>query len=305
MSRFIDVNLYFGEKKIRMTGVIAAVLILLIAGCLAVLVLKPGRGVYTVGKCQKLLTDNRYIIHAGGFIDDGDGNLLSYTNSREALANCYEKGNRISEFDFMLTADEQVVCAHDDEEDDGVDLWAYKVKNAGLKNNPPTLEMFVNANFDDALSTMTLDDLAAFMKDHPDFYVVTDVKDDNEKICGMIRENYPELTNSFIIQIYHPDEYNSIKRLGFNNIIYTLYRATEDELSTGELVEFVKSSRLSGVTFWTDFVTQRSESFEALKECQIPLFVHTVNDKDEMKKYIDLGITGIYTDVVEKEEQYY
>ena len=296
--------MYFGNKKIKATGVIAAALILFVAGCLAVLIFKPGRGPYTVGGCRKLLTEEKYIIHAGGLIDDGDGNMLSYTNSREALANCYEKGNRISEFDFMITSDGQVVCAHDDEDDDGMELWAYNVKNAGFPGNPPTLESFVNAKFGDSLSTMTLDDLAYFMKNHPDFYVVTDVKDDNEQVCALIRENYPELTNNFIIQIYHPEEYDRIKSLGFNYIIYTLYLSSEEELAKNRLMEFVDGSRLSAVTFWTGFVREYTDSFEALKESGIPLFVHTIDDREEMKKYLDLGITGIYTDVVDKEERY-
>ena len=303
MGRSVNIDIYIGDKKIRMTGIIVAALVLFIVACAAVLILKPGRGPYTVGGCRKLLVNERYIIHAGGIVDDGDGHELSYTNSREALANCYEKGNRISEFDFMLTCDEQVVCAHDDEEDDGMDLWAYNVKNAGFAGNPPSLESFINAKFGDSLSTMSLDDLAYFMKQHPDFYVVTDVKDDNEKICTLIREKYPELTNNFIIQIYHPDEYKAIKDIGFNYIIYTLYRAGEDELSADALTEFVNSSRLCGVTFWAVFPNQRTESFEALKECGVPLFVHTINDPKEMRSFIDLGISGIYTDVVNKEER--
>jgi hypothetical protein len=31
--------------------------------------------------------------------------------------------------------------------------------------------------------------------------------------------------------------------------------------------------------------------------------VHTVNDRDEMKKYFDMGVTGIYTDIANKEDQ--
>ena len=274
-----------------MTGIVVAALILAVVACAAVLVLKPGRGPYTVGGCRKLLVENRYIIHAGGNVETEEGNVLTYTNSREDLANCYETGNRIAEFDFMLTCDDEVVCAHNDEEDDGEDLWAYKVRGAGFPGNPPSLETFVNANFDGQLSTMTLDDLASFMQQHPDFYVVTDVKDDNDKICALIRQKYP-------------DEYKTIKNIGFNYIIYTLYRATEDELSADALTEFVNGSRLCAVTFWADFPSQRTESFEALKECGVPLFVHTINDPEEMRSFIDLGVSGIYTDVVNKEEQY-
>ena len=104
--------------------------------------------------------------------------------------------------------------------------------------------------------------------------------------------------------LFQDEIYKAIKDIGFNYIIYTLYRAGEDELSADALKKFVNSSRLCAVTFWADFPSQRTESFEALKECGIPLFVHTINDPKEMKSFIDLGISGIYTDVVNKEERY-
>ena len=302
MGRSVDVNLYIKEKKISVTYIVTAVMIIAVLAIVAVLVIFPGRGVLTVSQCRKFLTDNRYIIHAGGFIED-DGEILSYTNTRESVRNCYDTGNRISEFDLMITVDDRIVCAHDDEEE-GIN-WAYKVNGAGTPKCPPTCEAFINARYDDRLSTMSFDDLAAFMDDHPDFYVVTDVKDDNEQVCRLIKSSHPELMNNLIIQIYHEDEYDRIRDLGFNNIIYTLYRATDEELTPDALREFTKRTKLSGVTFWTDFPTSYVESFEVLKSCGIPLFVHTVNDKESMKSYIDMGITGVYTDVVNKEEQYY
>ena len=300
MSRSLEINLYIGKKKLRVTAVAIAALVIAAAAVIAVLVVFPARGVITVPQCRKLLTDNRYIIHAGGYIED-DGKLFSYTNSREALKNCYDSGNRISEFDLMITVDDQIVCAHDSE--DGV-TWAHNVKNAGTPNCPPTLEAFINAKYDDCLSTMSFEDLAVFMKDHPDFYVVTDVKDDNEGVCRLIKSSHPELMNNFIIQIYHEDEYDRIKDLGFNNIIYTLYRATDEELVADRLKAFTDRTKLSGITFWTDFPTQYQENFEMLKGSGIPLFAHTVNDEGEMKKFIDMGISGLYTDVTDKEKQY-
>ena len=301
MGRSVDVNLYIKEKKISVTYIVTAVMIIAVLAIIAVLIIFPGRGVLTVSQCRKLLADNRYIIHAGGYIED-DGKLFSYTNSREALRNCYDKGNRISEFDLMITADDQIVCAHDSE--DGV-TWAHNVKNAGTPNCPPSLEVFIDAKYDDCLSTMSFEDLAAFMKDHPDFYVVTDVKDDNAEVCRLIKASHPELMNNFIIQIYHEDEYDHIKALGFNNIIYTLYRATDEELTAPSLKAFTDRTRLSGITFWTDFPTSYAESFEVLKGSGIPLFAHTVNEEKEMKKFIDMGVTGLYTDVVDKEKQYF
>ncbi len=303
MSRYVDVDLYIGPKKVRLTGVIIFCAVIFLLFCIAELVLIPGRGIPTVKAGREMLTGERYIIHAAGYVTDPEGRKLSYTNSMEALQNCYDLGNRVVEIDLMSTSDDEIVCAHDNEDED-IKQWAYEVDDAGWMNNPPTKETFLAAKFAGTLTTMSLDDLAGFMKEHADLYVVTDVKDDNRDVCEAVRERYPELVNNFIIQIYHEDEYDRIRKYGFNNMIYTLYRATDEELEKDELIRFVRDSNLTGITFWAEYPDQYSETFEALKELGIPLFVHTINDKEDMKKYIDIGVSGIYTDVPEKGERY-
>ena len=302
MSGYVDVNLYIGNRKVGVTKLVIAAVLLFAAAVICVLVFIPGRGLLTVKQAQKMLTKERYIIHAGGFVEAPDGEMMSYTNSAEALENCYANGNRVSEFDFMITSDDRVICAHDSEEEGS---WAEGIEGAGYgPKYPATYDDFMAAKFNGVLTTMSLDDLAAFMYDHPDFYVVTDVKDENIEVCRMIRERHPKLVNNFIIQIYHPDEYEKVKAIGFTYIIYTLYRATEDELTKESLLRTIDETDLTGITFWEDFPEQYPESFDALLGSGLPLFVHTVNDRDRMKTFIDMGISGIYTDVVNKEEQY-
>lgn len=303
MSRYMDVDIYFGKKRVRLTGIIIFFGVLFVLAVAAVLIMIPGRGIPAVSKGRQMLVKDRYIIHAGGLVTDPDGRELSYTNSKEALNNCYECGNRIVEIDLMVTADDEVVCAHDNEDED-VKRWAHEVDDAGWQDNPPTLSTFLAANFAGTLSTMSLADLADFMTEHADLFVVTDVKDDNMGVLSVIREDYPDLVNNFIVQIYHEDEYDKVRKLGFNNIIYTLYRATDEELEKDELTAFVKKTNLTGVTFWAEYPDQYSETFEALKELKVPLLIHTINDKGEMEKYLKMGISGIYTDVVNEGERY-
>lgn len=303
MSKYVDVDVYIGKKRIRMTGIIVAAVLIFVLFCIAVIVCLPGRGIATVASGRKMIVNDRYIIHAAGAVTDEQGRELTYTNSVEALDNCYGNGNRICELDFMETSDDEVVCAHDYEEEDE-NGWAHGFAGLGDAVNPPTLEGFMSAKFEGTLTPMSLKDLAQFMNDHSDLYVVTDVKDNNERICRIIKEEYPKLVNNFIIQIYHEDEYDKVKKLGFNNIIYTLYRATDEELETDRLLGFVRDSNLTAVTFWEDYPTQYTDAFEELKTCGIPLCVHTVNDPDRMKSYIDMGIAGIYTDVVNPEDRY-
>ena len=105
-----------------MTGVIVAAVVLAILACICVILFIPPRGFRDLDDCREKLAQNRYIIHAGGYVTDPDGNVLSYTNTLDSLYNCYEQGTRISEFDLMRTSDGKIVCAHDSEEEDE---WAY------------------------------------------------------------------------------------------------------------------------------------------------------------------------------------
>lgn len=296
------VSIYFGKKKIGVTALVVAALVAFALFCAAVIIMTPPKGLVTIRGGQSLFTKDRYIIHAGGFVEGSDGQQLSYTNSREALQSCYDNGNRICEIDLMRTLDGKIVCAHDSDEEG---FWAYGVADAGTdKDHPAIFDEFMDSSFMGQLSTMSFDDLASFVKDHPDLYIVTDVKDDNISICRQIMEEHPELRDNMIIQIYHPDEYDKIVEAGFYYIIYTLYRATEDELKVDALKEFVESHNLIGVTFWSDYPSTNDDGFAMLKETKIPLFIHTINDKADMRRYIEMGISGIYTDVVNKEEQY-
>lgn len=302
MGRYVDVDLIAGKKKIGLSGIITVLAAAFVIFCLCVIILVPGRGFMTVSKARKGISEERYIIHAGGDVTDENGRVLSYTNSLEALNNCYEKGNRIAEFDFMITSDDKVVCAHNSDEEG---QWAHGISGAGYgPDYPATFSDFMNAKFEGSLTTMSLDDLAAFMIAHKDFVVVTDVKDDNEEVCRVIRRDYPDLTNSFIIQIYHPEQYEKIKALGFSNIIYTLYEATDEEFTVEAISDFLKKSRLVGVTVWKEMPEDYPDRFEALSASKIPICVHTVNDADEMKKYFDMGISAIYTDVTDKDARY-
>ena len=266
MSRYVDISICLGSKRIRVNNLIyVAAVAFTVIFAVAVFF---GKG--SVGRPM------RYIIHAGGQIDAG-GQMLSYTNSLEALENCYDNSNKFCEIDLMEDDDGSIICAHDKE---------------------------TASQFEGVLTLMSMDDLAGFMREHRDLSIVTDVKSDNVGVCRTISEMYPDLRDNLIVQIYHKDEYEPVRELGFSRIIYTLYNEGEDALEPESLEEFVSTSKLTGVTFWETFPEERQEAFETLKRLHVPLFVHTINDRDEMERFIGMGITGIYTDMVNASDRY-
>lgn len=226
--------------------------------------------------------DHAYIIHAAGEID-------SYfsTNSREALRNAYADGNRLIEIDFSFTADGIPVCIHD---------WNEAVLPGTIKHVPSTYDEFTANRIYGKFTPMTLEDVARFMTLYPDLFIITDVKDNNLGFCEYLAQYYPELSDRFIIQVYSENEYMSVLNLGFKKIIFTLYNLDwETKTSPYYLVAFSRQYPIFAFTFPHE-LCEIDEYVETMKSSEVPLFVHTVNDKELQKKYFDMGIDGIYTD---------
>ncbi len=226
-------------------------------------------------------TAHTYIIHAGGKI-----NGMSGTNSLEALENAYNNGNRYIELDFSFSSDLRPVCIHD---------WNH-LSYSGFDGIRPTYSEFSESTVYSTFTSLTLEDVAEYMNKHEDLYIITDVKDHNIYFSGILKREYPELCDRFIIQVYSEEQYDFVSKMGFENIIFSLYRLDYNkQMDTEYLVDFAKQNKLYGYTF--NAVLCDNEGYvKKLLEADIPLFVHTVNDKKQQQKYFDMGITGIYTD---------
>ena len=243
---------------------------------------------------RKEFYNSRYIVHAGGQLDNGDEEI-AYTNSYDTLDNLYSYGNRVSEFDFLYTSDGEIVCAHNEKES-----WA-----RGFPfSEAPALDEFLSSKSFEAFTPMSLAMLADYMEKHKDLLIVTDVKDDNVQFCEYLKSEYSKLMPQFIIQIYHEDEYEPIRNMGFENIIYTLYKAYGEELEPERLNNFLKDHDLTGVTFRGSWVEEFPEIYNAIASGGVPMYVHTGNDKKTMEEMFGRGISGIYTDVVDPSLRY-
>ncbi|MBR0093615.1 MAG: hypothetical protein IJP92_18160 [Lachnospiraceae bacterium] len=234
------------------------------------------------------------IIHAGGFIRvEPDGPEYSYSNSMDALVNGYSAGNHYTELDFILSADDHLICSHHDDMEK--EVWA-----VGLDATEPlTRDAFLNEKVYGAFQTMDIEMLADYMREHEDLYIITDIKSDvlsNTHGCAIIKDTCPDLIDRFIIQIYHEHEYEEVAALGFPYIIYTLYAATEKERAPEAVAAAAKNHELVGITFWSFWVDDW-DYFSALLATDVPLFVHTVNNPEEMSLRLEQGVSAIYTDL--------
>ena len=220
------------------------------------------------------------IAHAGGQIG-----ATTYTNSIEALDANYERRFRAFEIDFSWTSDHQLVCLHD---------WEQSFERSfGL---PPTGPIFLS-DFEQLVrdrSAYTKCSLTSFMQwfaDHPQALLVTDVKERNLDALKLISSNYPQFLTRIIPQIYQPSEYTIVRELGFEKIIWTLYKFSGGPLA---VLNAIQDMNLYAVTM--NIARAEQNLGQELSALGISSYVHTINDYADSLFFRSLGIDEFYTD---------
>lgn len=279
------------NRVLKQTAMI--LIMLLIMGVLAVVcAILPARDSVSTetAAIRSVIDKTGRIIHAGGFVQTADAGIARYTNSYEALVNMYEHGNRVCEIDIRETGDGILVCAHGDEE--------YLADGMNLPKDATEAE-FLSQKLFGSLQPMNVQMLAQFMRDHEDLLVITDIRGDVVEICGKLAREYPDLRNRFIVQIYHEAEYTPVKRIGFPHIIYTLYRAEDNERNLWEIAHFAQRHELVGVTIqYEQFYNWKNRI--AMNHCGTPFMFHTVNDEIEIAQMLAKPfVLGVYTDITD------
>ena len=242
---------------------------------------------YAFSELQRLVEPTfkvHRIAHAGGMVDNS-----TYTNSFEALNFNINKGFVYFELDFSFTLDNQLVCLQDWE---GSFRRSFGFDSEG-KVNLAEFRSLVAAH--SKFSKCTLDGLATWMSENPSAYIVTDVKANNLKALELILKELPDAKYRVIPQIYKPENFNSVKRLGFNQIIWTLYRFP---ISNEEVIDW--ADKFYG-PFAIAMPTNRAKSKLALQLSNkgVPTYAHTINSVKVMNNINNnLGVTEIFTDSI-------
>ena len=219
------------------------------------------------------------IAHAGGAIYG-----FRLTNSLEALELAYACGYRVLEADLSLTSDGEIVLIHDWEE------MALRLLGSSGRRS---LEEFMASEVFQELTLLSLDDLLRWLESHPDCRIVTDVKEtDNVAVLQQLKEQAGEQAAAFIPQIYLPGEYDAVRELGFEDIIFTFYRM-------GEINHMFLFLFLQNRSFWA--LTMPFEGLDAqllqnLSAAGYTIYAHTVNTLSDYETWQSQGLYGIYTD---------
>ncbi len=225
------------------------------------------------------------VAHSGGGL-----NKLTYTNSIDALeanANHYE----FFEIDLLFTKDRKLICTHD---------WEGSIKETKemhFNQIPPTIDEFEqHINNNKKYKNCTFKTLAAWLQQNPNKKIITDAEGDNIAALTFIAKEFPNYQDRFIPQIYYPDEYEPIKKMGFKKIIWTLYCY---QGSSEDVIKHAKSMDLYAITMPTGRAQDGLAKLVA-KKLGIPSYVHTINTQEELEHYNSLGISEIYTDFLPK-----
>lgn len=227
---------------------------------------------------KKNIVPEKLISHAGGQVKG-----VYYTNSKEAIDKSYENGFKFIELDFEWTTDENLVLIHE---------WKEKVEE--LFSKEPKMystEEFKSFKMIEGLTQMTIEDLAEWLYEHEDVYIITDVKSDNVNALKLIKEKYPELMPQIIPQIYKMDEFIPVQGLGYTNIILTLYASRyPDE----EIIDFARRHEIFAITMPME--RAQTQLPNKLKQENVFVYTHTINEPELRKELEANGVDGFYTD---------
>lgn len=233
------------------------------------------------------------IIHAGGFIKG-----INYTNSLQALENSYSRGFNFIEVDFVWTIDGQLVLLHDWEET-ATRLFHVEPKIYSLED-------FNSFTMTEGLKQFNLDDLTYWLIKHPDVFIITDIKWDNIYALTYISQHYSDIKTQLIPQIYYFEEYDKVKSLGYENIIFTLVKSdwsdgkipAKNLYSDEEIVEFIQKHPVAAVAISKE--RAMTGLLQKLNRAGVFVYVYVVNQIEEMKELTGKGVNGFYTDMPEK-----
>lgn len=226
----------------------------------------------------------KWIAHALGSYRE-----MSYRNCLECFEANYQKGYRFFEADFWKTPDNRLVVFHDGMEA-SFGLPVGFTHDAFLENTADNVHHLDEKMF------------ANLMKEKKDWYIVTDVKNGNAEalkmLCDAISDSGESCVERAIPQLYFPEEKVLLDQFGFTRAIFTLYRFGND---IDKVVDFVKSeTRISAVTMPYEWYTQDYK--KRLSALGVEIYVHTLNDMNDIKKLRNQGVDGFYTDTAFEKE---
>ena len=214
------------------------------------------------------------VLHAGGLY-----NKKTYTNSIES----FEKNGKYLKYlevDFQMTKDNKLICTHD------------HIKEIS------TYKEFLLKNKKKEIKECDYKSLSIWLKKNPDKIIITDVKTNNLEGLKFIKNNFENFQKNFIPQIYDPKNYDLVKDMGYEDIIWTLYRYGGADKNFDKITNITKKNKFFAITM-PHALAYKGLSKKIKEETSTKVLVHTINFRREVAEQIFFyDVTDVYTDTV-------
>ena len=241
------------------------------------------------------IEDNVLIAHAFGGKD-----TKTYTNALESFEHNYQLGYRVFEVDFDITTDNVTICSHDE------GYWR------NITNNEDTDAVYDYKTFKSTplftdYTPMDYMDVVNLLDEYPDIVIITDTKYTDEvkvylqfsQIVDYAKQVNPEVLDRIVPQIYNKAMLTYVENIyDFKSIIFTLYKISWE---AEDIAKFCKKSGIGYITLFGNLVEDNPSCLELWKAMNIKVAVHTINDTDEAKMFLDQGVDMIYCGFFEPE----
>lgn len=240
-------------------------------------------------------TNNRLVAHALGGV-----NGTSNTNTIEAMKESYRNNFKLFEVDLLPTSDGKLVASHNFYE-----LLASKYGSpipSQYSIEVPSLSEFLSFNVKGMYKPMDLTQLISIMSANPDIYMITDTKITDavqaqsqfKELVRTAKEIDESVLDRIIPQIYNEQMYDVVmNEYPFRSIVYTLYATSS---SNQQALQFVTSKGMKVVVIPPERLNE--DDLRLFNSYGIKVYTHTINDQEEMKRYLKMGVYGFYTDFV-------
>ncbi|WP_396634528.1 interleukin-like EMT inducer domain-containing protein [Maribacter sp. R86514] len=222
---------------------------------------------------------DRYIAHAGGEI-----NGVKSTNSKHALDENYKKGFRNFELDIIETSDGKLVAAHD------WNMWARFTDYTG--SLPPTHAQFMKQKIYGDYTTLDMDGINTWFKNHPDAKLITDKVNDPVAFANAFVDK-----DRLVMELFSVMAVEKASEQGIHTMI-----SQEPLLAIkGDKVNFLKVNNVKYAAVSRRIISSQKKLMLQLRDAGIKVYVFNVNfdiGKDEQYVYDnELGLVyGMYAD---------
>lgn len=282
------------DKRIDLKIIIDAICIIAIGFCVFV-----SRDTLFEDLSSGTWEQTKTIGHSFGAVNGDD-----YTGSLEAFAYNYALGRRTMEVDLILTTDHKLVLKHD---------WDEPVQEGISEMTPPSEELFLNTRILGKYTPLSFAQLCEMMVEYSDLWIVTDTKStENEEIKEQFEVmletvqqlGCEEILDRIIVQVYNEEMYETVNSIyPFKNYIFTLYWRFDNDDWLGiarDVCRFCVKNGIETITIGTNRISPEMKAIADHYGRKV--YIHTVNDMEAADKYFKMGVTGIYTDIIQDKD---